>query len=1105
MKLMRISLKFAAPTFPPQCSIDIMMNLPKSAKHILPPLLIWGILSPILLFGGPSTAAASVPIGAGLSTGVDTAAGETTAPAQGQLKPESTAPKTWPQYSLDPPVYLPDETEFTTWEPPALHFTRTYYVNASHPEASDTNPGTEARPFATINHAAQVLQPGERVVVGPGIYRERIRPVRGGTGPNQMISYEAEPGTRVILRGSRVFSGDWTRGRDDDESNLWYAPIPDGLFEDYRPFTLPNVTEQQFEWMSWAQSQRGKVPFTLVRGLVFQDGRRLTQLPDREGLASQAGTFWVDRPNQVLHVHFFDDIAPHRARIEITTQNSVFAPAQYGLGFIRVKGFVVEHAAGPFPWEQAGAISPTRGHHWIIEDCTVRQVNGVGIDLGIQHPRWPQPQQVGFHIVRRNVITDCGICGICGLGPGRGREFGLRIEDNVVMRNAWHDAELLWETGGIKTHCNVRCLIQKNLVADTAHGSGIWMDWDNRGSRCSRNIVLNSHCRNGAIFVEASTLPNLVDQNIVWNTSGHGIYEHDSRRQIFAHNLVGHSTGAAFHLHGKITDRRVGGQAMTYGDHRVLNNLAVANEKPDSFGGQPSDIVNHLALPDGIQLDRESLELQVATELDLTRQSARVEAIRRDFFGNECSRTSTAIGPFAETPSKGTSLRLWHDPVPVDTATWLKARLETFRDFKFGFMMHWGAYSQWGCIESWPLVEADTWARPDDLKAWTDRDKDMERFRRDYWALPKTFNPVAFNPQKWADIARDAGMKYVVFTTKHHDGFAMFDTALSDYRITAPDVPFHTNARSNVVHEVFDAFRSEGFAIGAYFSKADWHCPDYWDPAMPARTRNPNYNPLARPEKWRRFVDFTHGQIRELMTGYGPIDILWLDAGQVRPPRQDIRMDRLAAMARHYQPNLIIVDRTVGGRYENYRTPEQEVPEKPLPYVWETCMTMGNQWSFKPDDNYKSTRRLIHLLVDIVGKGGNFLLNVGPQPNGELPAPAIKRLQEIGDWMRTNGEAIYATRPIAPYKENHVVFTRKDRTVYAICLIPPGEKELPDKITFAGLKPSANSPIHFLGSPSPLAWETDSNGRTTVTIPESIAKAPPSRFACTLQFEMTPQ
>jgi len=293
---------------------------------------------------------------------------------------------------------------------------------------------------------------------------------------------------------------------------------------------------------------------------------------------------------------------------------------------------------------------------------------------------------------------------------------------------------------------------------------------------------------------------------------------------------------------------------------------------------------------------------------------------------------------------------------------WLHDRLQWFQDLKFGLMMHWAAYSQWGCIESWPLVEEDKWARPDDLKAWTDRNKDMQRFKSDYWALPTTFNPVSFDPRLWAKATKAAGMKYVVFTTKHHDGFCMFDTRLTNYRITSPDVPFHSNTRSNVVREVFNAFRQEGFGIGAYFSKADWHCPDYWNPGAPARTRNPNYNTAEEPDKWKKFVQFTHGQIEELMTGYGPIDILWLDAGQVRPPEQDLQMDSLAAMARSHQPRLLIVDRTVGGRYENYRTPEQEVPDKPPPYTWETCMTMGDQWSYKPNDKYKSTHRLIHLL-----------------------------------------------------------------------------------------------------------------------------------------------
>jgi alpha-L-fucosidase len=440
-------------------------------------------------------------------------------------------------------------------------------------------------------------------------------------------------------------------------------------------------------------------------------------------------------------------------------------------------------------------------------------------------------------------------------------------------------------------------------------------------------------------------------------------------------------------------------------------------------------------------------------------------------------------------------------PAAPPDERWLKERLEWFQDLKFGFMMHWGAYSQWGCIESWPLVEEDRWGRPDDLAAWTERGKDIDRFRRDYWALPRTFNPTKFDPDRWAQAAQDAGMRYVVFTTKHHDGFSMFDTRQTDYRVTAPDVPFHTDRRANVARAVFDAFRKRGFGISAYFSKADWHHPDYWDPAAPARTRNPNYDTRAHPEKWARFVAFVHAQIEELMTGYGLIDILWLDAGQVRPPAQDIQMDRLAALARGHQPRLLIVDRTVGGRYENYLTPEQEVPDKPLAGPWESCLTMGDQWSFKTNDKYKSTHRLIHLLVDIVGKGGNFLLNVGPQPDGELPAEALRRMKEIGAWMKVNGDAIYGTRPIAPYKEGDVVFTRKGPSVNAIFLLKNDGDPLPATVTLRSLGPAAGSQVQMLGVKEPLPWRAGANGETVIEVPAPRIASPPCGHAVVFRFQ----
>jgi len=430
-----------------------------------------------------------------------------------------------------------------------------------------------------------------------------------------------------------------------------------------------------------------------------------------------------------------------------------------------------------------------------------------------------------------------------------------------------------------------------------------------------------------------------------------------------------------------------------------------------------------------------------------------------------------------------------HDPLVL-------ARLEKFQDWKFGLMMHWGIYSQWGCIESWPLVEVDRWARPDDLKPWVERNKDFARFFRDYRALNTTFRPRAFDPQRWVAAAKAAGMRYVVFTTKHHDGFCAFDTRQTDYRTTHASCPFHTDPRADVVKAVFDAFRKEGFGIGAYYSKSDWHHPGYWAPEWPHRDRNVNYDIKKYPEKWKSFVDFTHAVVEELMSGYGPVDILWLDGGQVRPPRQDIDMPRLAAMARRHQPGLIVVDRTVGGRYENYRTPEQQVPEKALPYIWESCLTMGDQWSYKPHDKYKSTRTLVHLLVDIVSKGGNFLLNVGPDADGQFPPPALERLDEIGRWMRVNSAAIYGTRAVAPYKEGRVCWTRKGPTIYLIVLAEKDQAAPPAHVKAPSLRQAKS--VRMLGAAEPVAWKVDGAG-LSVDIPESIRRAPPCEHAWTLE------
>ena len=409
-------------------------------------------------------------------------------------------------------------------------------------------------------------------------------------------------------------------------------------------------------------------------------------------------------------------------------------------------------------------------------------------------------------------------------------------------------------------------------------------------------------------------------------------------------------------------------------------------------------------------------------------------------------------------------------------------RLEEFRDWKFGLFIHWGPCSQWGARIAWPLSPWGDWARPDHLTAWTDRDKDFDRFCRDYFALNETFDPKAFDPAIWARAAKRAGMKYIVFVTKCHDGFALFRTTQSDYCVTHPSCPFHDDPKSNITKCVLDAFRAEGIRAGIYFSLPDWRHPDYEDPALPpARVFRPNYDIAENPEKWARYVKFLHAQVEELVTGFGPLDILWLDGGG----GGDLKMPELAEMARKHQPGMLVVHRGRGGRYENYRTPEQQVPAKALPYAWETCMTMGDYWAYNPDDYYKSARELIHLIVNIACKGGNLLLDIGPDADGRLPPASLDRLKELGDWMDHNAEAIHGTRPLAPYQEGRVRFTRRGDTVYLIHLAENVQTRPPRNVIVSTVRPAEGSAVTLVGRELALKWERRGDGMI-VHIPNRI-------------------
>jgi len=382
--------------------------------------------------------------------------------------------------------------------------------------------------------------------------------------------------------------------------------------------------------------------------------------------------------------------------------------------------------------------------------------------------------------------------------------------------------------------------------------------------------------------------------------------------------------------------------------------------------------------------------------------------------------------------------------MPKDPAVIKK--LEEWQDQKVGLLIHWGLYSQWGITESWSLATTHFgWnPRPAPYDKLSDRD-----YVKAYEHLQTTFNPTKFDPNKWAVAFKEGGVKYVLSMTKHHDGFCMWDTKETDYKITSALCPFHTDKRADVVKEACDAFRRHGIVSGLYFSKADWHSPYYWLPELgPGAGQGPNYTPADKPDRWAKFKDFTWAQIKELMTEYGPQQVLWLDGGAVRPPEAGIDMNGMAAMARTYQPGLIVTDRTVAGENENYITPEGQIPTHHLDYPWETCMPMGTAWPWVPNDHFKSVGTLVRNLCHIVARGGNYLIGIGPDANGEFDPGVYDRLKGLGAWLKLNGEAIYGTRSVAPYEAGDVMFTQKrDGAIYAIVLAADEGAGLPDRVT----------------------------------------------------------
>ncbi len=500
-----------------------------------------------------------------------------------------------------PQVLAPDGAPYLTWSD-VTNYTRTYHVDKNHPGASDQNDGTEEHPFLTINHAAQLVQAGERVCIHSGIYRELVRPRFSGEGSDRMISYETAPGEQVIIRGSRIITPSWKLSVDpNDKENIagalngslkpgsgnifskqvWMTALPESLFENrYFAFRTPNASNEEIDLMEWALRWKGRVPYSLPRGMIFQDGRRLSQLSTYEDLVQLPGSYWVAADGLTIHIHPYGEVNPNGALFEAAIQPHIFQPESAGMGFIRVNGLIMEHCANGFLRTGVGALFTMGGHNWIIENNTVRQINSLGIELGFQvfesqdkrYTKRTDPD-IGYNIIRNNRISECGGAGIRGLGVTNGL-----VENNYIVDCGWQDIEFVWEIAGIKLLITRGTLVRNNYIANVQGGCGIWLDWDNKNSRVTGNIIHDINTVSSAIFIEASQVMNMVDNNVIWNISGQGIRVADTDNAIIAHNLFSNVSDELV-VSKVATDRSLGGRRLTSRNNRFINNIIIDQGK----------------------------------------------------------------------------------------------------------------------------------------------------------------------------------------------------------------------------------------------------------------------------------------------------------------------------------------------------------------------------------------------------------------------------------------------------------------------------------------------------------------------------------------------
>src|SRR5215469_18345009 len=449
---------------------------------------------------------------------------------------------------------------------------------------------------------------------------------------------------------------------------------------------------------------------------------------------------------------------------------------------------------------------------------------------------------------------------------------------------------------------------------------------------------------------------------------------------------------------------------------------------------------------------------------------------------NECLFAADATTNAAiEQAGTNSSLAMWQHDYEASH----EKRMQWWRDARFGMFIHWGVYS----------VPAGTYhgEQSKHIGEWIMRDYNIPV--AEYADYAKQFNPVKFDADAWVKIAKNAGMKYIVITAKHHDGFAMFHTHTDGYNIYDA-----TPWKHDPIKELSEAARKAGLKFGVYYSEAqDWHHPggaaakrnaeknidaqNHWDPAQQG-SMDDYIDKVAAP------------QVKELLSNYGPISVLWWDTPVGMTPERVAKFLPLLKL----QPALITNNRLDSKHSTgDYETPEQKIPAKGLPGDWETCMTMNSTWGYKSfDDKWKSTETILHNLIDIASKGGNYLLNVGPTSEGVIPEPSVERLKEVGAWMKVNGEAIYGTtgtpfsNPL-PWGRCTKKLTAKGGTLYLHVFDWPAD----GKLVVPSLEGKVKS-ARLLATGEKLAINPGDNGQLIISVPKDA----PDKISSTIKLEV---